>query len=46
MRGGLSHGVGLAIERDAQNRCVCARVLPGGAAALLLLKVGKELGRA
>ena len=33
MRGGLSHGVGLAIERDAQNRCVCARVLPGGAAA-------------
>ena len=31
MRGGLSHGVGLAIERDAQNRCVCARVLPGGA---------------
>ncbi len=33
LRDGLSHGVGIAIGRDAQNRCVVTRVLPGGAAA-------------
>ena len=33
MRSSVSHGVGLAIGRDAQNRCVVTRVLPGGAAA-------------
>jgi C-terminal processing protease CtpA/Prc len=33
MRPGLSHGIGLAIERDARNNCVVSRVLPGGAAA-------------
>jgi len=33
MRSSLSHGIGLAIGRDAQNCCVVMRVLPGGAAA-------------
>ena len=33
LRDGLSHGVGIAIGRDAQSRCVVTRVLPGGAAA-------------
>ena len=33
LRDGLSHGVGIAIGRDAQNRCVVTRGLPGGAAA-------------
>jgi len=44
MRTSLSHGIGLAIGRDSQNRVVALRVLPGGAAAFSGMILTGDIG--